>query len=73
MNFGRDYLLIHKADTQPVPFTFSLMNSHMMRVISSPSISTTGWSTLIRCVASETFTVTLTIMFTALLTAVAGR
>lgn len=42
-----------------LPFTFSLMNSHMMRVISSPSISTTGWSTLMRRVASETFTILL--------------
>ena len=33
-------------------FTFSLMNSQMILVISSPSISTTGWATLMRLSAS---------------------
>jgi hypothetical protein len=37
---------------QGMSFTFSLMNSQMMRVISSPSISTTGWATLMRLSAS---------------------
>lgn len=32
--------------------TFSLMNSQMILVISSPSISTTGWATLMRLSAS---------------------
>lgn len=34
------------------PITFSLMKAQMIRVISSPSISTTGFATLIRLSAS---------------------
>lgn len=36
--------------------TFSLMNSQMILVISSPSISTTGWATLMRLSASVSHT-----------------
>lgn len=36
--------------------TFSLMNSQMILVISSPSISTTGWATLMRLSASVNHT-----------------
>lgn len=40
--------------------TFSLMNSQMILVISSPSISTTGWDTLMRLSASVVHTHTRT-------------
>lgn len=48
--WGTDHLL---ATHRGRGGTFSLMNCQMMRVISSPSISTTGFSTLILLSASR--------------------
>lgn len=46
------YLWHTRLILDPDPITFSLMKAQMIRVISSPSISTTGFATLIRLSAS---------------------
>lgn len=46
------FLCVYPSTPRCHFITFSLMNSQMILVISSPSISTTGWDTLMRLSAS---------------------